>query len=79
MRSLLQTLCWLLPPHRVKNLLLTLLGHRVHPTARVGICLFTGETEVSIGARVRVGHGNAFRGLRALRVGEGAVIGGLNW
>ncbi|OLR92112.1 acyltransferase [Actinokineospora bangkokensis] len=79
MRGLLQTLCWLLPPHPLKNRLLTLLGHRVHPTARVGICLLTGTRDVRVGAGAHIGHGNAFRSLRALRVGAGAIVGQLNW
>ncbi len=78
-RPLLRTLLWLLPPSRAKNRLLSALGHPVHPTARAGVCVVTGATEITVGAGAVVGHGNVFRSLRAVRVGAGAIVGQFNW
>ncbi|GLZ41873.1 hypothetical protein [Actinokineospora sp. NBRC 105648] len=79
LRSLLRTACWLLPPGGLKNRLLRALGHRVHPSARVGVCLLTGATDVSVGAGATIGHGNVFRGLRGLHIGADAIVGQFNW
>ncbi|PWK89576.1 acetyltransferase-like isoleucine patch superfamily enzyme [Lentzea atacamensis] len=63
----------------MKNALLRALGHRVHPSAHLGICLVVNTGEIAVGEAAFVGHGNVFRRLRALRIGEDAVIGQLNW
>jgi len=78
-RIRLAGLCWLLPPCRAKNALLTRLGHRVHPSARIGICVMLDVDEVVVGADTIIGHGNVFRGLRAVRIGVEAILGQFNW
>lgn len=79
LRPLLTSACWLLPPGPVKNALLRRLGHRVHRSARLGICLVHRVALFDIGADAVVGHGNVFRGLRAVVVGVDAIIGQFNW
>ncbi|MFC5286585.1 acyltransferase [Actinokineospora guangxiensis] len=79
MIALLRTALWLLPPSGLKNRLLRWCGHDVARTARAGICLVDGRSAVRIGEGAVVGHGNAFRGLRRLEVGAGAIVGQLNW
>jgi acetyltransferase-like isoleucine patch superfamily enzyme len=78
-RDLLRTACWLLPPSRAKNRLLSALGHPVHPTARAGMCLVLRVAEFSVGADTVIGHGNVFRSLRAVRLGADVILGQLNW
>ncbi|MEU5695939.1 hypothetical protein [Actinosynnema sp. NPDC020468] len=79
MTGVLRMLVWLLPPSRAKNALLRALGHRVHPTARVGINLLLGVGAVEVGAASFVGHGNVFRGLRSIRIGREVIVGQFNW
>ncbi|MFD5826116.1 acyltransferase [Lentzea sp. NPDC060358] len=78
-RDLVRTACWLLPPGRLKNRVLRLLGHDIAPTARIGLCLVVGGTAVRVGAGSVVGHGNVFRGLRSLEIGADVIIGQFNW
>lgn len=77
--AILIALCWLLPPGRVKNRLLCVLGYRVHPSARLGVCLVVGVRRFEVGAQAVVGHGNVFRGLAGVRLGIDTIIGQLNW
>ncbi|HEX7308391.1 hypothetical protein [Lentzea sp.] len=78
-RDLVRTASWLLPPGRLKNRVLVLLGHDIAPSARIGVCLVLGGTAVRVGAGSVVGHGNTFRGLRSLDIGADAIIGQFNW
>lgn len=79
LRSLATTAGWLLPPGRAKNALLRGLGHRVHATARVGVCVVRNVEKFDVGADTVIGHGNVFRGLREVRIGEDAIVGQFNW
>jgi acetyltransferase-like isoleucine patch superfamily enzyme len=54
------------------------LGHRVDPTAHVGVSLITVRHLV-LGPRARIGHLNLIRNLDEVRLDEGAIIGNLNW
>lgn len=56
-----------------------LLGWDVHPGAVVGLSLFLGVDHARIGEGVRIGHGNVFRNVRRLSIGDHAEIGQFNW
>ena len=79
LRARLTSLTWLLPPSRAKNALLRGLGHRVHPTARLGVCLVHAVPRFDVGADSVIGHGNVFRALRAVDIGSDAIVGQFNW
>lgn len=78
-RDRLTSLIWLLPACRIKNALLRGLGHDVHPSARLGICLVHGGTRFDVGAYTVIGHGNVFRSLRTVHIGSDAIVGQFNW
>ena len=68
-----------MPAARTKNFLLRRLGHPVHPTARIGPTLVLGVGRFAAGPGVSVVFGNVFRGLTAVTLAEGAIIGQFNW
>lgn len=74
MRDLLTTLVFLLPPGRPKNRLLNRLGHDVHPSATLGICLVQHVDRFELAEGVRIGHGNYFAYLALVRMGRGSRI-----
>lgn len=79
MRQALTTLVFLLPPSGLKNRLLNLLGHRIHPTAVVGICLVQRVERFELGEGSLIHHFNMFRDLRLVRMGRGCRIMLFNW
>jgi len=72
-------LFFLLPPSRLKNRLLNMVGHDIHPTARVGIGLAQSVDRFELAAGVRIGNWNAFRFLKLVQLGEGSRIVMFNW
>jgi acetyltransferase-like isoleucine patch superfamily enzyme len=76
---MLTTLLFLLPPGRLKNRLLRMAGHDVHPTALIGYCFVRGVERFELAEGVRIGHGNVFRGIKLVRMGRGAMIHQFNW
>ncbi len=74
MRSRLTTLVFLLPPSRFKNRLLNLLGHTVHPTAQLGMCLAVRVDKFEIAEGALIGHFNFFQGMALVQLGYGAQI-----
>lgn len=74
MRQRLTTLVFLLPPSRLKNKLLRLLGHDVHPTAIIGICYVQHVERFELAEHVHIGHFNMFAYLARVQMGRGARI-----
>lgn len=79
LRDRLTSAAWLLPPCRAKNALLRGLGHGVHASARLGICLAHGVSRFDVGAHSVVGHGNVFRSLRSVHIGSDVIVGQFGW
>jgi acetyltransferase-like isoleucine patch superfamily enzyme len=67
-----------LPWFLKRPLLQSLLGYRLHPTARIGLSLIAAE-QVELGEGARIGHLNVVRGLRRVVLGPHAIIAQLNW
>ena len=74
MRSLLTTLVFLFPPSRLKNRFLNRLGHSVHPTAQLGICLVRHVDRFEIAEGGLIGHFNFFQQMALVQLGYGAQI-----
>lgn len=74
MRSRLTTLVFLLPPSRLKNRLLNALGHSVHPTAQLGICLVVKVKRFDLAEGALIGHFNWFQDMALVQLGYGAQI-----
>ena len=79
MRRLLTSLVFLLPPSRFKIRVLNLLGHRIHPTARVGICLVERVDRFVLEENALIGHFNMFRDLTLVHMAPDAQIMMFNW
>lgn len=79
MSVLIEALCWLLPPSRLKNRLLGLFGHDIHPTSHIGPNVVVGVEKFEIDHDVRIGPFNVFRRLRLVRLSNHAVIESWNW
>ena len=79
MRQRLIMLVFLLPAGGLKNKLLNRLGHRIHPTARIGICWVQAVERFEIAEGVRIGNFNAFRFLKLVQIGRGSRIVMFNW
>lgn len=77
-RAAATTALWLLPPSRAKNALLQRIGHRVAADARLGLSLVLGCDRFEILPGAAIGHGNIFRNLRSVRIGERCSVGQLN-
>jgi len=75
----LGTLVGLLPAGRLKNRLMSMTGHAVHPTARVHPVLLLGATRMEVGRGARIGSLNVFRSVTRAVVANDAEIGPLNW
>jgi len=79
-KAILTFLTGLLPACAVKNRLLTLFGHDVHPTASLAPILIIGKiTHLSVGAGVTVGPLTAFRNVPRVELCERCELGQLNW
>jgi acetyltransferase-like isoleucine patch superfamily enzyme len=72
--ALLAPLPWFLK----RPLMQSLLGYRLHPTARIGLSIIA-VAEVELGEGARIGHLNVVRGLSRLELGTHAIISQLNW
>jgi acetyltransferase-like isoleucine patch superfamily enzyme len=73
-RSSLTTLAFLLPFQRLKIRLLNLLGHDIHPTVLIGICLVRHVRRFELAEGARIGHFNVFRDLDLVQLGHGSRI-----
>jgi len=78
-RHLLTTLFFLLPASRLKNRLLNLVGHDIHPSAHIGIGLAQRVDRFELAEGVRIGNWNAFRFLARVQLGRGSRIVMFNW
>lgn len=76
--SILQSLVFLLPPHRLKNFLLRRLGHQISPLASIGVNLIIPPCLIAMDDLSTVGSGNVIRGVN-LRLAREASIGSWNW
>lgn len=74
MRSLLTTFAFLLPFRRLKIRLLNRLGHDIHPSAFIGICVVRNVGRFELAEAAQIGHFNVFDGLDEVRVGRGSRI-----
>ncbi len=72
--ALIAPLPWFLK----RPLLQSLLGYRLHPTARIGLSLIAAE-QVELGEGARIGNLNVVKGLQRLELGPHAIIAQLNW
>ncbi|KAA1422081.1 hypothetical protein F0U44_04050 [Nocardioides humilatus] len=72
-------LVFLLPASGLKIKILNRLGHRIHPTARIGICWVQSVERFDIAEGVQIGNFNAFRYLKLVEIGKGSRIVMFNW
>ncbi|GAA1885538.1 Carbonic anhydrase or acetyltransferase, isoleucine patch superfamily [Williamsia serinedens] len=70
---------WMLPPSRLKNRALTLIGHDIAATARIGPVLVLGCERIVVGERSTIGPFNVFRSMRLVRIGIDCIFGQLNY
>jgi acetyltransferase-like isoleucine patch superfamily enzyme len=73
-QSLLTTLAFLLPFPRLKMRILNRLGHDIHPSALIGICLVRHVRRFELAEGAKIGHFNLFGGLDLVRMGRGSRI-----
>jgi len=78
-RAHLTTLLFLLPSCNLKIRLLRMLGHDIHPTARIGICFVQNVERFRLAEGVLIGNFNAFRYLALVEMGKGSRIVMFNW
>lgn len=78
MRDLLTTLAFLLPFKRFKVRLLNRLGHDIHPTAYIGICLVRHVERFEMAEGSKIGNFNVIGALNLVQLGRGARIAYLN-
>jgi len=78
MRKMLSLALLLLPWPLRRLLLQTLLGYRIHPTARIGLSWICVD-RLEMGAGARIGSFTVCKGLSLLQMGERARLGNLNW
>lgn len=79
LRSILLAVTGLLPPSRLKNVLLRRLGWRIGRNVTIGPCLIVGVGGAAIDDNAKVGPFNVLRNLVRLELGEGAEVGQWNW
>lgn len=77
-RKLLLLLIAILPWTIKRYLLVKILGHSIHPTARIGVS-FMDVGHIVMGEGARIGSLNCFRGPGQVFLGKNALIGNLNW
>ncbi|MGY2876278.1 acetyltransferase-like isoleucine patch superfamily enzyme [Marmoricola sp. URHA0025 HA25] len=78
MRDLLTTLAFLLPFRRLKIKLLNLVGHDIHPSANVGICLVRHVNRFELAENATIGNFNILGNLDLVRLGPDAMIAYFN-
>lgn len=78
-RDTLTTLAFLLPFRGLKIRLLNRLGHKIHPSAYIGVVLVrhVGRFELAEGAAI--GTANIFTNLDRVEMGRGARVAFFNW
>ena len=76
---MIQILFWLLPASRLKNRLLRLFGHDIHPSAHLGPNLVVGVTKFQIGESAAIGPFNVLRGMGLIRLSSYSIINSWNW
>lgn len=74
LKFLLVLLVGLLPASAMKNRLLTMLGHQIHPTAIIDPIVLLKILRIEIGARSHIWSGSIFRNLRGLRIGTDGTM-----
>jgi len=74
MRSLLTTFAFLLPFKRLKVRILNRLGHDIHPTVLIGVCLVRHVRRFELAEGAKIGHFNQFIGLELVHLGRGSRI-----
>ena len=79
MLRILESLCWLLPASRLKNVLLQKAGRAVASSASIGPMLVWRVGRIDIGDNVRIGLLNTIRGLSHAVFEEGAIVESWNW
>ena len=77
-RRTLTFLIALFPASRFKNLIMNLLRHNIHASAKFGPNIIIGNCKVIIGKESLVRPFNVFRDMD-LRMGDDAIIGSWNW
>lgn len=75
---LVTMLVWLLPPCRIKNHLLNLLGNRIHPTATIWPSLVISCGVFDLAEFTVIMPGNLFRQMNRVELDTCAYIGTLN-
>lgn len=66
-------------PWRLKRaLLVRFFGAKIAKDAKIGVSIVLAK-RIEIGAGARIGHLNVIRGMSLLSLGDGAIIGNLNW
>lgn len=73
-KALLLLFAGLLPASAVKNRLLTMLGHQIHPTAIIDPVILFKIIRIEIGSRTHIWSGSIFRNLRGLRIGSDCTL-----
>jgi acetyltransferase-like isoleucine patch superfamily enzyme len=76
---MLELLCWLLLPSKLKNRLLCRFGHVISADANVGVVIVMGVGRFELGRGSTINHFNVFRGLSSVRMEDHAEMGSLNW
>ena len=77
--AMIQILFWLLPASRLKNRLLRMFGHDIHPSAHIGPNLVVGVVKFEIGQTAAIGPFNVFRGLGLMSLSEYSIVNSWNW
>lgn len=72
-------LVFLMPSSGFKIRLLNLLGHKIHPTARIGMCWVQSVGRFELAEGATIGNFNAFRYLAKVEMGLGSRIVMFNW
>ncbi len=78
LRGVLVLIVGLLPASTVKNKLLNLLGHDIHPTAVISPILIRNVGRITAEEHVRINVGNILQNLRAARFGAYTLVGPWN-
>ena len=77
-KEVLRTAAWILPASQLKNRVLRLLGHDVHPTAIARSCAVIRVDRVTMGPESRIWRWNLIKNMRLVSIGERGSIGRLN-
>jgi carbonic anhydrase/acetyltransferase-like protein (isoleucine patch superfamily) len=78
MKNLLVLMLTLCPWRIRRRLLVSLLGYKIHPTAKIGLSIICPD-HLEMGAGARIGSLTVCKGISLLRMGEQSRLGNLNW